>query len=163
LRRISETRKKIQPRENLRRILNRLKKRKKTIVFTNGCFDILHLGHVKAFERAKALGDVLVVAINSDASLKKLKGPKRPLVPQLARAQVLAALESVDYITIFGEQTPAKVIAELRPDVLAKGGDYKLSEIVGSENVKRTVRIPLVKGYSTSGLIKKIIKRYGKR
>ena len=163
MRRISEIRKKIQPRENLRRILDRLKKQKKTIVFTNGCFDILHLGHVKAFERAKALGDVLVVAINSDASLKKLKGPKRPLVPQFARAQVLAALEPVDFVTIFGEQTPAGIIAELGPDVLAKGGDYKLSEIVGRESVKRTVRIPLVKGYSTSALIKKIIERYGKR
>ena len=154
---------KIQPRETLRRILGRLKKQKKKIVFTNGCFDILHLGHVKAFERAKAFGDVLVVAINSDASLKKLKGPKRPLVPQQARAQVLAALESVDYVTVFGEDTPAKIIAELRPDVLAKCGDYKLSEIVGRESVTKTVRIPLVKGYSTSALIKKIVERYGKR
>jgi D-beta-D-heptose 7-phosphate kinase/D-beta-D-heptose 1-phosphate adenosyltransferase len=152
---------KIQPGGNLRRILDRLKKKNKKIVFTNGCFDILHLGHVKAFERAKAYGDILVVAINSDASLKKLKGPKRPLVSQNARAQVLAALESVDYVTVFGEQTPAKIIAELRPDVLAKGGDYKLCEIVGREDAKKTVRIPLVKGYSTSALIKKIVQRYG--
>jgi rfaE bifunctional protein nucleotidyltransferase chain/domain len=156
-------RKKIQPRGALRRILGRLKKQGKTIVFTNGCFDLLHPGHVESFRRAKALGDVLVVAINSDKSLRKLKGPKRPLVPQAGRAKVLAALGSVDFVTVFGEQTPAKILSELRPEVLAKGGDYKLREIAGREFVKKTVRIPLVKGYSTSGLIKKIVQRYGGR
>ncbi|MFH1367909.1 MAG: D-glycero-beta-D-manno-heptose 1-phosphate adenylyltransferase [Elusimicrobiota bacterium] len=153
-------RSKIQPRENLRGILGRLKKQKKRIVFTNGCFDLLHPGHVRAFEKAKSLGDILVVALNSDASLKRLKGPKRPLVPQNARAQVLAALETVDYVTFFGENTPAELISELRPDVLVKGGDYKLNEIAGREYVKKVVRVPLVKGYSTSALIKKIVERY---
>ena len=154
------SRQKVQPRANLRRILNRLKNQNKKIVFTNGCFDLIHPGHIATFEKAKSLGDIVVVAINSDASLKKLKGPKRPLVPQAARAAVLAALESVDFVTFFGEQTPAKIISELRPDILVKGGDYQLNQIVGREFVKKVVRVPLVKGYSTTNLINKIVKLY---
>lgn len=156
------SRRKVQPRANLRRILNRLKNQKKKIVFTNGCFDIIHPGHIATFEKAKSLGDVVVVAINSDASLKKLKGPKRPLVAQEARAAVLAALEAVDFVTFFGEPTPAEIISELRPDVLVKGGDYRLNQIVGRECVKKVVRVPLVKGYSTTNLIERIVERYGK-
>ncbi len=161
--RVRSTCSKIQPRGNLRGILGRLKKQHKTVVFTNGCFDIIHAGHVSAFERAKSLGDVLVVAINSDASMRRLKGPGRPLVPQLARARVIAALESVDYVTVFGEPTPAELLGELRPDILVKGGDYSMSEIVGRQFVKKTVRVPLVKGFSTCGLINKIVSRYGRR
>lgn len=153
-------RRKIQPRENLRRIVSRLKNQKKRIVFTNGCFDLIHPGHIRTFEKAKSLGDVLIVALNTDASLRKLKGPKRPLVPQQARAQVLAALEAVDFVTFFGEDTPAEIITELKPDVLVKGGDYSLDEIVGRESVKKVVRVPLVKGFSTTSLIKRIVERY---
>lgn len=154
---------KIQPRGTLRRILGRLKKQGKRIVFTNGCFDVIHPGHVESFRRAKALGDVLVVGINSDRSLRKLKGPKRPLIPEKGRAKVLAALADIDFVTVFGERTPAELLSELRPDVLVKGGDYKLEDIAGREYARKTVRIPLVKGYSTSGLIKTIVQRYGGR
>lgn len=153
--------KKIQSRDSLHRILSQLKKKKKKIVFTNGCFDLLHLGHVLLFEKAKSFGDILVVALNSDASLKKLKGPSRPLVKQSDRARVLAALSAVDYVTVFGEDTPEEILKELTPDVLIKGGDYKLSEIVGREYVKKVVRFPVVEGRSTTSLIKKIVERYG--
>lgn len=145
----------------LKAIVAKLKKKGKTIVFTNGCFDIIHAGHVKVFEKAKAQGDVLIVAVNSDRSMKGLKGPKRPLVAEAKRAKVIAALASVDFVIIFSERTPAGVIAELKPDVLVKGGDYKLSEIVGREHVKKVVRVPLLKGYSTTELIKLIVSRYG--
>lgn len=153
---------KITTRAALRRILSKLKKQNKTIVFTNGCFDLLHLGHVRLFQTAKSLGDVLVVAINSDKSLKRLKGPNRPLVGQKARAQFLSALEPIDFVTIFGEDTPKEILRELEPDILVKGGDYKTSEIVGREYVKKVVRFPILKGQSTTGLIKKIVERYGK-
>ncbi len=139
-----------------------LKRKGKKVVFTNGCFDLIHAGHITLFEKAKAQGDILIVAINSDASLKGLKGPKRPLVPQSRRAYVIAALESVDFVTVFGEQTPAKLVAELKPDILVKGGDYKISEIVGREHVKKVVRVPLVKGQSTTELIRLIVSRYAK-
>jgi D-beta-D-heptose 7-phosphate kinase/D-beta-D-heptose 1-phosphate adenosyltransferase len=138
-----------------------LKKKKKTIVFTNGCFDLVHLGHVRLFQKAKTYGDILVVAINSDASLKRLKGPQRPLVPQVNRLQVLAALEVIDFVTVFDEDTPHEVISELRPDILVKGGDYKLNEIVGRDLVKKVVRFPIVPGQSTTALIKKIVTVYG--
>jgi D-beta-D-heptose 7-phosphate kinase/D-beta-D-heptose 1-phosphate adenosyltransferase len=153
---------KIQDRAALSRTLSRLKKQKKTIVFTNGCFDLLHIGHVTAFRKAKSLGDVLVVGINSDASLKRLKGPKRPLVNEKDRARVLAALECVDYVTVFGEDTPYALIKALGPDILVKGGDYRLEDIVGRDLVKRVVRVPLVKGKSTTALIAKIIGSYGR-
>lgn len=141
-------------------IVKQLKKKKKKIVFTNGCFDILHIGHVSLFQKAKTLGDVLIVAINSDKSLAKLKGPKRPLVPQTDRAKLLAALSCVDYVVIFGEQTPYTLLSKLQPDVLVKGGDYKLQDIVGKEFVKKVYRYPVVKGKSTTNLIKLIIERY---
>jgi D-beta-D-heptose 7-phosphate kinase/D-beta-D-heptose 1-phosphate adenosyltransferase len=154
---------KIYSRTALQKTLARLKKQNKTIVFTNGCFDLLHLGHVRLFKKARSLGDVLVVAINADASLKRLKGPRRPLVPQGARAEILAALEPVDFVTIFGEDTPAELIAALKPDILVKGGDYNIDQIVGREHVKKVVRFSFVKGQSTTGLINEIVKRYGKR
>jgi rfaE bifunctional protein nucleotidyltransferase chain/domain len=153
---------KIQSRAQLVRTLSRLHRQQKRIVFTNGCFDLLHVGHVTAFEKAKALGDVLVVGITSDASLKRLKGPKRPLVNEKDRARVLAALEAIDYITVFGEDTPYELVKALRPDILVKGGDYRLEDIVGRELVKKVARIPLVKGKSTTALIKKIVDSYGK-
>lgn len=133
----------------------------KKVVFTNGCFDLLHLGHARLFEKAKSLGALLVVAVNSDASLKKLKGPGRPLVDEKSRSELISKLACVDFVTIFSEDTPLETIRALKPDVLIKGWDYALDKIVGRDCVKKVVRFPLVKGFSTSGLIKKILKAYG--
>ena len=144
------------------KIVEKLKKENKKIVFTNGCFDLLHIGHVSLFQKAKTLGDVLIVAINSDASLAQLKGPKRPLVPQTDRTQILAALSCIDYVVVFNEQTPYELLSVLKPDILVKGGDYKIEDIVGKEFVKEVYRYPLVEGKSTTKLIKLIIERYSK-
>ena len=122
------------------KIVEKLKKENKKIVFTNGCFDLLHIGHVSLFQKAKTLGDVLIVAINSDASLAQLKGPKRPLVPQTDRTQILAALSCIDYVVVFNEQTPYELLSKLKPDILVKGGDYKIEDIVGKEFVKEVYR-----------------------
>ena len=134
----------------------------RTVVLTNGCFDLLHAGHVILLERAKRLGDVLIVAINSDASVRTLKGPQRPIVSQRDRARLLAALESVDYVTVFNEPTPERLLRRLRPHVLVKGADWSSAQIIGRELVERdggrVVRLPLFKGYSTSRLIKRIQK-----
>ena len=144
------------------KVVEKLKKENKKIVFTNGCFDLLHIGHVSLFQKAKTLGDVLIVAINSDASLAQLKGPKRPLVPQTDRTQILAALSCIDYVVVFKEQTPCELLSKLKPDILVKGGDYKIEDIVGKEFVKEVYRYPLVEGKSTTKLIKLIIERYSK-
>lgn len=148
-------------RKEMREECERLKKQGKKIVFTNGCFDLIHLGHVSLFQKAATLGDVLIVAINSDKSLSKLKGPKRPLVGEKDRAKLLLALKPVDYVVVFGEETPKEILSELRPDVLVKGGDYKLKDIVGREYVKKVYRFPFVKGKSTTNLINLIVERYG--
>ena len=137
------------------------KRRGKTIVFTNGVYDLVHAGHVTLLEKSKRLGDLLVVGINTDASAKRLKGPKRPLANQKDRALVLAALEAVDFVTFFGENTPYELLRKLKPDVLVKGGDYTVDQIVGRDVVKKVVRIPLVEGRSTTHLIAKILKAYG--
>jgi D-beta-D-heptose 7-phosphate kinase/D-beta-D-heptose 1-phosphate adenosyltransferase len=142
-------------------IVKKLKKQGKKIVFTNGCFDLIHVGHVSLFKKAKTLGNVLIVAINSDKSLAGLKGPKRPLVPQIDRVKLLSAIDTIDYIVIFEEQTPYQLLKKLTPDILVKGGDYKTEDIVGREFVKKVYRYPLVKGKSTSNLIKLIVERYG--
>lgn len=152
---------KIYSRNKLNSIVAKLKKSGKKIIFTNGCFDLIHAGHIKVFERAKALGDVLIVGMNSDSSVKRLKGPQRPLVNEKSRAYVISALRFVDYVTLFSENTPAQLIAQLKPDILVKGGDYKINEIVGRQDVKKVVRVPLLEGYSTTELIKKIVKLYG--
>jgi len=137
------------------------KDNRRQVVFTNGCFDLLHPGHIRLLEEARTLGDVLVVGLNSDCSLRELKGPGRPLVPEQERAEVLAALEAVAAVTIFDEPTPRELVAALVPDVLVKGGDWGADEIVGREEVEaaggRVVRISLVEGYSTSRLIAKIV------
>ena len=142
----------------LKKILSR--KRNKTIVFTNGCFDILHAGHVKYLAEARKKGDLLVVGLNSDASVRRLKGPCRPVNSQKDRAAVLGALEAVDYIVIFGQDTPLGLIRSLHPDILVKGGDWPKHKIIGAEIVLarggKVLTIPLVKGRSTSGIIKKI-------
>lgn len=142
-------------------IVKKLKKQGKKIVFTNGCFDLIHIGHVSLFQKAKTLGDVLIVAINSDKSLAGLKGPKRPLVAETDRVKLLSAIDVIDYVVIFGEQTPYNLLKKLTPDILVKGGDYKIEDIVGREFVKKVYRYPLVKGKSTSNLIKLIVERYG--
>ena len=153
---------KLYGRKKLSGIVAKLKKSGKKIVFTNGCFDLIHAGHIKVFEKAKALGDILIVGLNSDSSVKRLKGPNRPLVNEKSRAYVISALESVDYVALFSEETPAQLIAQLKPDILVKGGDYRINEIVGRQDVKKVVRVPLLEGYSTTELIKKIVKSYGR-
>jgi len=128
----------------------------KKTVFTNGCFDILHAGHVFLLEKARSLGDMLIVGLNSDASVRRLKGARRPLNKLSDRARVLAALESVDMVVVFTRDTPHELIKALKPDVLVKGADYGRGNIVGREFAGHTVRIPLVKGRSTTGLVGKI-------
>jgi D-beta-D-heptose 7-phosphate kinase/D-beta-D-heptose 1-phosphate adenosyltransferase len=143
--------------------IQKLQKSGKKVVFTNGCFDLLHLGHINLFKKAKSMGDILIVAINSDKSLSCIKGPKRPLVGEKDRAKLLLSLKPVDYVVVFNEQTPKKILSQLQPDILVKGGDYKLSEIVGREYVKKVYRFPFVKGKSTTNLINLIVERYGSK
>jgi len=130
------------------------------IVFTNGCFDVLHYGHVHYLAQARQLGDLLVVGLNSDASVRRLKGESRPVNPEQARAFVLAALEMVDYVCLFEEDTPYELIAAVKPDVLVKGGDYAVDNIVGSDIVKGrngdVVVLPFVEGFSSSSIIEKL-------
>ncbi len=128
-------------------------------VFTNGCFDIIHAGHALLLEKARSLGGTLIVGLNSDSSVRRLKGPARPVNCQGDRARVLAALASVDAVVVFSEDTPLALIKALRPDVLVKGADYAGAEIVGREFAGRTVRVGLLKGRSTTGLIKKMSSR----
>ncbi|MCF8032264.1 MAG: D-glycero-beta-D-manno-heptose 1-phosphate adenylyltransferase [Desulfarculaceae bacterium] len=133
------------------------------VVFTNGCFDLLHAGHVDLLERARALGDFLVLGLNSDQSVRSLeKGPERPVVPQELRARVMAGLASVDAVVIFNESTPAELIAQIAPDVLVKGGDWPEEKIVGADTVKarggQVHSLPLVPGLSTSGLVERLKK-----
>ncbi|MGC1415367.1 MAG: D-glycero-beta-D-manno-heptose 1-phosphate adenylyltransferase [Candidatus Acidiferrum sp.] len=138
----------------------REKRNGRVVVFTNGCFDLLHPGHIVSLEQARALGDALIVGVNSDASVRQLKGAGRPVLPERERAEILAALESVDAVVIFDELTPREVIAQLLPDVLVKGGDWPGDQIVGREEVEaaggRVVSIPLVPGYSTTEILRKI-------
>lgn len=133
------------------------------LVFTNGCFDLIHPGHVAYLEAARALGDRLVVGVNTDASVRRLKGPSRPMVDEEARLRVLAGLASVDAVTLFDEDTPAELIAALRPDVLVKGGDYTPDRIVGRDLVEadggEVAVIPFLPGYSTTALVQRIIER----
>jgi len=138
----------------------RLSRRGIRVVFTNGCFDLLHPGHVDLLEKARRLGDALVVGLNSDRSVRALKGAGRPLMRERDRARVLAALSCVDYVTIFGEPTPLRAIRLLGPDVLVKGADWGAGQIVGREEVEaiggKVVRIPLKRGFSTTRLIERI-------
>ncbi|MEE8317461.1 MAG: D-glycero-beta-D-manno-heptose 1-phosphate adenylyltransferase [Candidatus Omnitrophota bacterium] len=151
---------KIKTLSGLIRILKKYKAKKKRVVFTNGCFDILHRGHVDYLARAKAMGDLLVVGLNSDSSVRKLKGRNRPIVKEKDRARVLSALGCVDFVVIFNSPTPFGLIKGLRPDVLVKGGDWKREDIVGSKLVRsyggRVKSLSYLKGFSTKGLIKKI-------
>ena len=152
---------KVKSLSELKGIVDSLKKQGKKIGFTNGCFDLIHVGHIKYLRAAKKLCDILIVAINSDRSVKLLKGNKRPLFPQDERAEILSAFEFVDYVVIFDELDPAKTISALLPDILVKGGDYKIDQIIGRDTVTshggKVVAIPEVKGKSTSEIIKKVI------
>ena len=145
---------------DLKKDIISLRKKNKKIVFTNGCFDLLHPGHIKVIRESKKLGDILIVALNSDSSVRKLKGNGRPVVKAPERAHLIALMDDVDYVVIFNELTPLKIIRELKPDIITKGGDYKVDEIIGSDFVKstggRVVTIPLLKNHSTSRLIKNI-------
>jgi rfaE bifunctional protein nucleotidyltransferase chain/domain len=145
---------------------DRLRHSGKKLVFTNGCFDLLHAGHVRYLNQARAMGDVLAVGLNSDRSVRALKGEGRPIVPEEERAEVLAALECIDYVFIFDDLTPQRVIDAVIPDVLVKGADWGLDEIVGRQTVENAggiVRnIPLVEGTSTTSLINKILSQFGK-
>jgi len=155
--------KKIKTPQALKKVLSTHKARARKIAFTNGCFDILHYGHAKYLEDAKAHADILIVALNSDPSVKKLKGSKRPIFTLKDRMRVIAALESVDYVTYFKEKTPAEIIAYLKPHMVIKGGDYKVRDIVGNKIVKlyggSVKRVAYQKGYSVTSIIKKIANR----
>jgi len=137
-----------------------LRESEKVLVFTNGCFDLLHPGHVRYLTEARAMGDALVVAINSDRTVRLLKGQGRPILTEKERVEVIAALEAVDYVTVFDEETPHSLIAQLLPDVLVKGGDWQLSEIVGREEVERVggrvLSLPFLEGSSTTEIIERI-------
>ena len=162
-----KTNKKIRSLGQLKQISERLKKEGKKVVFTNGCFDLLHIGHIKYLQRAKEFGDVLVVGVNSDNSVKKIKGAKRPLLPQEEREQILAALECVDYVTIFSELTPEKVIEALKPNVHVKGGDYQPEELPEARIVEsyggKVVVVDEIEQKSTTELINLILNRFAKK
>ena len=147
--------------EDLIKIRKKLKREGKKVVFTNGCFDLLHKGHIHLFREAKKQGDVLIVAVNEDASISKFKGRGRPIFSLEERLEILEAIEEIDYLVSFSEETPQKIISLLLPDVLVKGGDWKLEEVVGKEEVEKTggkvVLVPYIRGYSTSAIISKIL------
>jgi len=142
----------------LETVISRLKRKGKKIVFANGCFDILHLGHLKILSEAKRRGDVLIVGLNSDSSIKKIKGSKRPILTQKTRARLLANMIQVDYVVIFNEATPYNLIKRIKPDILVKGGDWKKDKIVGKNLVKKIYRVKLCSGHSTTRIINKIKK-----
>lgn len=155
---------KITPRNELKAEVDRLKREGKKVVFTNGCFDILHAGHTRYLREARKLGDALILALNSDSSVRSIKGPMRPIVPEAERAEVVAALDSVDYVTVFDELTPLELIEFLRPDVIVKGGDWAEKDIVGAETVRkwggRVAIMPEIEGASTTNIIDKVLQVY---
>ena len=151
---------KIKSLPSLLSVLKKIKISGKKIVFTNGCFDVLHVGHVRYLRKARSLGDCLVVGLNRDSSVKELKGPARPVNPERDRAEVLAALSCVDFVVPFSDKTPLRLIRAIRPHFLVKGGDWKKKDIVGSDFVEsgggKALSLPFVKGYSTTSLLKKL-------
>lgn len=153
---------KIVSRDELRAERERLRAAGRRLVFTNGCFDILHVGHVRYLQAARALGDALLVAVNSDRSVRELKGAGRPVMNEDERAELLAALGAVDYVTVFDDLSPRALIAEILPDILVKGGDYQLDEIHGREEVERAggrvLALPFIEGASTSSVIERVKK-----
>jgi len=155
-----KARDKVKERPDAVRFTESLRQNGKIVVFTNGCFDLIHRGHVRYLEAARSLGDALIVGLNSDASVRRLKGSERPILQESDRAEVLAALASVDLVTIFDEDTPWEVIREIQPDVLVKGGDWAIDQIVGRDVVfgrgGKVVAIQFEQGYSTTGIIERI-------
>jgi D-beta-D-heptose 7-phosphate kinase / D-beta-D-heptose 1-phosphate adenosyltransferase len=153
------------PQNALRDILEDQRRNGRKIVFTNGVFDLLHPGHIRYLREAKSMGDVLVVALNSDASVQRIKGPNRPIIGQGERTRIMASLEMVDYVTVFEEDTPKEIIELLQPDVLVKGSDYKLDEVVGRDTVEGSggcVRtVDLVEGASSTSIIERIVNASG--
>ncbi len=147
-------------------IRHELRQQGRKLVFTNGCFDLLHAGHVRYLNQARALGDALVVGLNSDTSVRAIKCEGRPILPESERAEILAALGSVDYVFLFDDATPQRVIAAIVPDILVKGADWSPEEIVGRSTVEaaggKVCNLPLVEGSSTSGIIARVIERFGK-
>lgn len=158
---------KIKRREELYRIIEDLKAKGKRVVFTNGCFDLLHVGHINYLEKARSLGDILVVGLNSDLSVQAIKGPLRPILPERERAEILSGLWCVDYVTLFDEPTPLELISSLQPHILVKGGDWTKENIVGKEVVEgsggEVVILPFVQGSSTTNIIETILRRYEKK
>lgn len=154
----------ITDKRRLRHLITRLKYEKKKVVFTNGCFDIIHPGHTSYLESAKSLGDVLIVGLNSDVSTRSIKGFKRPINDQQSRATVLLSLRAVDYVYMFNEPTPSEVIKIVKPDILVKGGDWQKKDIVGADFVEsyngRVITIPVITDTSTTGIIERILKLY---
>ncbi|HEX2229477.1 MAG TPA: D-glycero-beta-D-manno-heptose 1-phosphate adenylyltransferase [Candidatus Binatia bacterium] len=146
--------------DELEHLTSKAKAQGKKIVFTNGCFDILHRGHVHLLRAAKALGDLLVVAVNSDSSIKQIKGPRRPVVSQAGRVELIEALEMVDYVVLFDEPDPCNLLAALKPDVLVKGGDYGRETVVGADIVEsnggKVAVVPFLEGFSTSDIIERV-------
>jgi rfaE bifunctional protein nucleotidyltransferase chain/domain len=153
--------------KSLKTKLDFLKKQNKKIVFTNGCFDLLHRGHVCYLKKAKKLGDILVVALNSDNSIHKIKGKSRPILNENERAEILSALKSIDFVYIFDEETPFEIIDYIKPNILVKGGDYNLDNIVGKDILEnyggKVITIPFVKNKSTTNSIDNILKRYNEK
>ncbi len=157
---------KILPLHQLQIERERLRQAGKKVVFTNGCFDLLHPGHVRYLQQARALGDALIVALNSDRSVRELKGDKRPILTEAERSEVMAALACVDFVTVFDEPTPREIISALLPDVLVKGGDWGIDAIIGREEVEaaggQVISLPFVDGCSTSDVIQRIASRYSR-
>jgi rfaE bifunctional protein nucleotidyltransferase chain/domain len=155
---------KIKTVRELRPLLDILRSAGKKIVFTNGCFDLIHTGHTRYLSKAKSFGDLLIVAVNSDASVRGIKGEKRPINTVADRMETLAALESVDYVVLFHEPDPHRTIAELQPDVLVKGGDWPIEKIIGRDIVEarggKVISVGYIEGASTTGIIEKIVKLY---
>lgn len=155
---------KLLSREKVVAVRSQAKKDRKRVVFTNGCFDIIHPGHIGYLRKARALGDLLIVAINSDRSIKKLKGPLRPILTEAERGEILSGLEMVDCVTIFDDETPQEIISDLLPDILVKGGDWSLDQIIGRREVEaaggRVLSLPYLQGSSTSDIIERILIRY---
>ena len=157
-------RNKIKNLQELKEIIDFNKKKGKKIVFTNGCYDLIHIGHIRCFQEGKKFGDVLVVGLNSDRSVRSIKGSPRPLIPQEERAEIISALEIVDYVTIFDQDDPLEIITFIKPDILVKGGDWNIDTIVGREVVEsyggRVFALPLVSGISTTQIIDTIASHY---
>jgi rfaE bifunctional protein nucleotidyltransferase chain/domain len=151
---------KIKRRHELQEIIRAMQSEGKTVVFTNGCFDIMHVGHVRYLEEARGLGDCLVVGVNTDESVRSLKGSSRPIMSQFERAEVVAALACVDYVALFSEDTPAAIVDELRPDIDVKGGDYTVDQMPEAKVVQayggKVILVPLVEGYSTTRIVERI-------